>query len=78
MCWFAHVVSLTLEPRSEVCSRRVETGGEAGRVADELKSTRLALKLAPSRGSSLVATPRHKLCPLAGQASDYSSLAGER
>ena len=40
-------------PRSEARSRRVGTGGEAG-VTDELKSTRLALKLAPWRGSSLV------------------------
>ena len=37
------VVYLTLSPRSEVGSRRMGTGGEAG-VADKLKSTRLALK----------------------------------
>ena len=46
VCWFVHVVSLTLSPRSEAHGRRVGTGGEAG-VTDELKSTRLALKLAP-------------------------------
>ena len=38
--------SWRFSPRSEACSRRVGTGGEAG-VTDELKSTRLALKLAP-------------------------------
>ena len=52
-------------PRSEVCSRRMGTGGEAG-VADELKSTRLALKLAPWRGSSLVAMARHKAVSTGG------------
>ena len=43
--------SLSLAKRLR--SRRVGTGGEAG-VTDELKSTRLALKSAPWRGSSLV------------------------
>ena len=48
-------------PRSEARSRRVGTGSEAG-VTDELNSTRLALKLAPWRGSSLVSMARHKSC----------------
>ena len=64
-------------PRSEVCSQRVGTGGEAG-VADELKSTRLALKLAPDVAVRWWSWLAIKLCPLAGQASDYSSLADER
>ena len=55
VCWFVHVVSLTLSPRSEARCRRVGTGGEAlAGVTDELKSTRLVLKLAPWGGSSLV------------------------
>ena len=48
-------------PRSEAHSRRVGTGGEAG-VTDELKSTQLALKLAPWRGSPLVSMAQHKSC----------------
>ena len=45
VCWFVHAVFLTLSPLLTHI-RRVRTGGEAG-VTDELKSTRLAHKLAP-------------------------------
>ena len=47
------------------CSRRVGTGGEAG-VADELKSTWLALKFASWLDSSLVVMARHKAVSTGG------------